>query len=101
MSRFASQLGLSSGQTTGGNSSNGSGTMWGEKQRKAVSDMERGHNRPNATKASSKVEMDRSESVKGLTDDVIMHTIDYKVEYEDPRHEPEMLTEGSDSQVRW
>ena len=24
-----------------------------------------------------------SESVKGLTDDVIMHTIDYKVEYED------------------
>lgn len=76
-------------------SSNDSSGLWTEKQRQAVTNMEMGYNRPNATKASSKVENDRSESVKGLTDDVILHTIDYKVEYEDGGQDPDTITTGS------
>ncbi|KAK5240769.1 hypothetical protein LTR40_013608, partial [Exophiala xenobiotica] len=62
--------------------------------------MERGYNRPNATKASSKVENDRSESVKGLTDDIILHTIDYKVEYEDHHSDPYAANDGSSGSPR-
>lgn len=96
ISRLASRLGLSSQHGRGMNSSsNDSSGLWTEKQRQAVTNMEMGYNRPNATKASSKVENDRSESVKGLTDDVILHTIDYKVEYEDGGQDPDTITTGS------
>ncbi|KIW13772.1 hypothetical protein PV08_08963 [Exophiala spinifera] len=83
LSRFASRFGLTSNGGSVLNSSSGSSGMLGEKQKEAVTAMERGYNRPHATKASSKVENDRSDSVKGLTDDIILHTVDYKVEYED------------------
>ncbi|KIV86603.1 hypothetical protein PV11_02203 [Exophiala sideris] len=101
VSRLASRLGLGSmaGKTTNNTSSGGSG-VWGEKQRQAAANMERGYNRPHATKARSKVENDRSESVKGLTDDVILHTIDYKVEYEDHTHEMDVTTDNSSGSPR-
>ncbi|KIW44215.1 uncharacterized protein PV06_05242 [Exophiala oligosperma] len=94
LTRLASRFGLT---TRGGstlNPSSGSSGLWGEKQKEAVTAMERGYNRPHATKASSKVENDRSESVKGLTDDVILHTIDYKVEYEDQQSDADGIHDG-------
>lgn len=57
--------------------------LWTEKQKQAIATMERGHNRPHAGKVQSRVEHGRSESIQGLTGDVILHSIDYKVEYED------------------
>ena len=41
-----------------------------------------------------------SESVKGLTDDVIMQTIDYKVEYEDGNTEGSGPSRGSSDDRR-
>ncbi|KAJ4511015.1 hypothetical protein HRR75_005711 [Exophiala dermatitidis] len=101
ISRIRNKLGLSSrtGHTLTSNSGNSSG-MWAEKQKQVLENMELGYNRPQATKARSKVEMDRSESVKGLTDDVILHTIDYKVEYEDPTRDPDVITDHSGSSHR-
>ncbi|KIW99382.1 uncharacterized protein Z518_11370 [Rhinocladiella mackenziei CBS 650.93] len=96
ISRLASRLGLNSNAGKTLNSSSDNSGLWGEKQKQAVTNMELGYNRPHATKASSKVEMDRSESVKGLTDDVILHTIDYKVEYEDP----DVITDQSSESPR-
>lgn len=54
-----------------------------ERQNQAISDMERGHNRPRVVKVESKIEHGRSESNQYLTDDVILHYIDYRLEYED------------------
>ncbi|KIX04825.1 uncharacterized protein Z518_05696 [Rhinocladiella mackenziei CBS 650.93] len=42
----------------------------------------------------AKVKVERSESVRGLTDDIIMHTIDFKVEVED-EHETKARSEES------
>ncbi|KAI1615347.1 hypothetical protein EDD36DRAFT_186931 [Exophiala viscosa] len=101
VSRLASRLGLGSmAGRTANDTSSGSSGVWGEKQRQAAASMERGYNRPHATKARSKVENDRSESVKGLTDDVILHTIDYKVEYEDHTHEMDTTDNSSGSPRR-
>lgn len=94
LSRFASRFGLTARGGSTMNPSSGSSGLWGEKQKEAVTAMERGYNRPHATKASSRVENDRSESVKGLTDDVILHTIDYKVEYEDQQSDADGIHYG-------
>lgn len=100
VSKLASRLGLNSIAGKATNTSSGSSGVWGEKQRQAAANMERGYNRPMATKARSKVENDRSESVKGLTDDVILHTIDYKVEYEDNSNEMDVVTDHSGGSPR-
>jgi len=64
--------------------------MRAEKQKQAIANMERGYNRPHAGKSESRIEHGRSESVQALVqslnesnDHVIMHSIDYKVEYEE------------------
>ncbi|KAK5302780.1 hypothetical protein LTR99_005737 [Exophiala xenobiotica] len=100
LSKLASRLGITSRGMSTLNTSSGNSGLWAEKQREAVNTMERGYNRPNATKASSKVENDRSESVKGLTDDIILHTIDYKVEYEDHHSDPYAVNDGSSGSPR-
>ncbi|KAK5382381.1 hypothetical protein LTR20_005984 [Exophiala xenobiotica] len=100
LSKLASRLGITSRGMSTLNTSSGNSGLWAEKQREAVNTMERGYNRPNATKASSKVENDRSESVKGLTDDIILHTIDYKVEYEDHHSDPYAANDGSSGSPR-
>lgn len=100
LSKLASRLGITSRGMSNINTSSGNSGLWGEKQREAVNTMERGYNRPNATKGSSKVENDRSESVKGLTDDIILHTIDYKVEYEDQHSDPDAVNDGSSGSPR-
>ncbi|KAK5462700.1 hypothetical protein LTS15_002412 [Exophiala xenobiotica] len=100
LSKLASRLGITSRGMSTINTSSGNSGLWAEKQREAVNTMERGYNRPNATKASSKVENDRSESVKGLTDDIILHTIDYKVEYEDHHNDPDAANDGSSGSPR-
>lgn len=101
LSRLTSKLGLSSrGSHTMTNNSGNLSALCAEKQKQALTNMELGYNRPQATKASSKIEMDRSESVRGLTDDVIMHTIDYRVEYEDPNRDPDAITDPTSGTPR-
>lgn len=82
---------LSNTTTSISNSSSGNSNFWTEKQKQAIATMERGYNRPQAGKTKSRVEHGRSESiqalVQSLTDHVILHSIDYKVEYEEPRDE--------------
>jgi hypothetical protein len=85
--RFAGRLSSTKkGNTSLSNTSSSSNSnFWTEKQKQAIAAMERGHNRPHAGKVESRVEHGRSESIQGLTDDVILHSIDYRVEYEDMR----------------
>ncbi|EXJ91508.1 hypothetical protein A1O3_00056 [Capronia epimyces CBS 606.96] len=100
--RLSSKFGFGGhgGHALASSSSGSSSVLWREKQEQALTTMELGYNRPQATKASSKVEIDRSESIEGLTDDVIMHSIDYKVEYEDAAHDPDVVTDQSSGSPR-
>ncbi|KEF54904.1 uncharacterized protein A1O9_09347 [Exophiala aquamarina CBS 119918] len=65
--------------------------LWSEKQKQAIANIERGYNRPHAGKTESRIEHHRSESIQALVrdldDHVILHSIDYKVEYEEQRDE--------------
>jgi hypothetical protein len=93
-SKIATRLGIS---TTKSGSNSGSRSR-GEKDQRGVDLEDMRYNRsvnlrPSGLDGSARVHSNRnlretSESVKGLTDDVIMQTIDYKVEYEDGHTEP-------------
>ena len=81
-SRLADRLG---GSSKGGSMGNSAMRSRNEKDRSAggVVDLEDMRHR-----RDTKAPRERTESVKRLTDDVIMQTIDYKVEYEDANTEP-------------
>jgi hypothetical protein len=85
-SKVATRLGLSNNSGIG-KSQNSHSSQARSKNEKSV-DLEpsAGHHQflsPGSNLNRAQNHRERSESVKGLTDDVIMQTIDYKVEYED------------------
>lgn len=93
-SKIATRLGMSAGKSQ----SNSAIRSRGEKDQRDVdledmrytrgANLHPGHVGNNARAHSNRNMRETSESVKGLTDDVIMQTIDYKVEYEDGNTEP-------------
>ena len=87
-SKVTTRLGVSHMSGTGKSESSRMGRSRGEKDpRNLGMDLESGHHNHirggHRSPGGQGQVRDTSESVKGLTDDVIMQTIDYKVEYED------------------
>lgn len=79
-SKIASRMGLSSG---GGSAVMESATRSGNREKDAIGLVDMEHSRVWNPHRGHKATVETSESVKGLTRDVITHTIDFQVEYED------------------
>ena len=106
-SKVATRLGMSQGQSR----NTSVGRSYGEKDPRSLNNMDLesnmrsgNHNHIQGGRQDPRRGMgqvrETSESVKGLTDDVIMQTIDYKVEYEDGNTEGSGPSRGSSDDRR-